>query len=167
MKRYQNSTIDELESHCDLTEEEIQQLRKKYPFYDTAERLKNITSVDWWMSEKGLTKEEAIAIIEYDKEADKETEEEKEKRRKQIERNKAKRANKSTSDANLKKAKEIIENNFVDKVFCNKEYHLACGGTWTIRQTPHQLKALEKVGFLEYVETKQNRKYYKIKVDNQ
>ena len=151
------------ETECNLTEKEILELRKKYKTYDTAERLRNLKDPNYFM-EKGLTYEEACDYIAYCEKIDEDIEEEKKEKAQQRKENAIKRKeSKSTSENNLKIAVDLIKEHFPDAEFCSLDLSKVSGGQFTGRQTPHQLKALEKNGVVECVYKKLNKKYYRLK----
>lgn len=151
------------ETECLLTDEEIEELKKKYKTYDTAERLKRINSPQWIAEHDGISIEEAQQLIDdMNAITDEKTEEEKEAKREQVKRNKEKQANKSTSDENVAYTLGKIEEHFSDREFRSCDLAKYVGDRFNGRQVPHQLRKLEKDGKIIHTKTEQNRKFYKL-----
>lgn len=122
--------------------------------------MRDLKNPEYYMKKLDISYEEAVEVMDFDKEADKIMKEE----RKEEKANKPKPKPIGIQADDLEFLKDIINKNFTpEQLFQNKELAMLAHERFTARQTPSRLKKLVEAGFLKSTAGKGGKDYQRVK----
>lgn len=118
--------------------------------------MRDLKNPEYYMKKLDITHEEALEVMQFDKDADKVMKEE----RKEEKANKPKPKPVGIQADDLEYLKEVITKNFsTETLFQNKDLAKLVSARFTARQTPSRLKKLVEADFLEATAGKGGKDY--------